>query len=80
MPTEHTPLWPAKAATAPAHWLARGLGTPAVTPVALLLVMALALWLLGRVTTGDARGALVMMLVPLLGVAAGCVALARVRR
>lgn len=65
---------------APPHWLARGIGSAALTPAVLVLLVGLTLWAVGQSGAAGARShQTVVILLTLAAVAAGCAALAWVR-
>lgn len=65
---------------APPHWLARGIGSAALTPAVLVLVVGLTLWAVGQSGAASGRShQTVVILLTLAAVAAGCAALAWVR-
>jgi hypothetical protein len=66
-------------ASSSAPWLARCLGTTAITPALLLLLTGVALWSLGQNPSGSDPQLLITVISSLAAVAAGCVALAWVR-
>lgn len=65
---------------APPHWLARGIGSAALTPAVLLLLVGLTLWAVGQSSAaGTQSHQPAVILLTLAAVAAGCAALAWVR-
>lgn len=65
---------------APPHWLARGIGSAALTPAVLVLVVGLTLWAVGQSGVAGAQShQTAVILLTLAAVAAGCAALAWVR-
>lgn len=62
------------------HWLARGIGSAALTPALLVLLVGLTLWAVEQAGAIGARGhPTAVILLTLVTVAAGCAALAWVR-
>lgn len=61
------------------HWLARSIGSAAVTPALLVALVALTLWSLGRSSTLPGSAQPLLISLTLLAVAAGCTALAWIR-
>ncbi|MDO9166726.1 MAG: hypothetical protein Q7U13_11530, partial [Rhodoferax sp.] len=65
---------------APPHWLARSIGSAALTPAVLVLLVGLTLWAVGQSgAVGTQSHQTVVILLTLAAVAAGCAALAWVR-
>lgn len=65
---------------APPHWLARGIGSAALTPAVLILLVGLTLWAVGQSgVAGVQSHQTAVILLTLVAVAAGCAALAWVR-
>ena len=63
----------------PPHWIARSIGSSVITPVMLLALDGLTLWLLGRQSAGVQGSPFLLILASLIAVALGCVALTWVR-
>ena len=64
----------------PPHWLARGIGSAALTPAVLVLLVGLTLWAVEQSSATGARShPTAVILLTLAAVAAGCAALAWVR-
>jgi len=61
------------------HWLVRSIGSAAVTPVLLVTLVGITLWLIGRSASTDIANQLPVMLITLAAVASGCAALAWIR-
>jgi hypothetical protein len=66
-------------AVAPPHWIARSIGSSVITPMLLVVVVGLTLWLLGRQSVGAQGSAFGLIAGSLLAVALGCAALAWIR-
>ncbi len=66
-------------ASPPAPWLARCLGTASLTPALLVILTGVALWSLGKGSSGSNSQLTVTIVSSLAAVAAGCAALAWVR-
>ena len=62
-----------------AHWLARSIGSAALTPALLVGLVGLTLWMLSRSLSVVGHSQLSLIFLTLAAVAAGCVALAWVR-
>lgn len=61
------------------HWLARGMGSAALTPAVLVLLAGLTLWSLGQSGGAGNKDLPTIVVLTLAAVAAGCAALAWVR-
>ena len=61
------------------HWLARSIGSAALTPALLVCLVGITLWSLSRSSSVEGTSELSVILLTLVAVAAGCAALAWVR-
>lgn len=61
------------------HWLARSIGSAALTPALLVGVVGLTLWALGRSSSLASSNQVLLIALTLVAVAAGCAALAWIR-
>jgi len=63
----------------PPHWLARSIGSAALTPALLVALVGLTLWSLGRLSSVTGTTPPLVLLLTLVAVGSGCAALAWVR-